>query len=240
MKTETIGFAVDDLTLRGNIYWSGKPKPLATLFLHGWTGAPQDTGAPIMARNGFTCMTFSLSGHNDSDGKLEDQTRAKSLKEVLAAYDFFKSKLPAGTKIAAAGNSYGGYLAALLSAERPLAAIQMRAPANYKDEDFDEPKFLQSGKTSDELLSWRQKALDASQNLALKALSNFKGSVQIIEAQNDDVVPRQTVQNYVNAIVDKSKLDYRLMKDWPHSMGEDQQRNRQYQKLTLDWLKSLV
>lgn len=237
MKKEPVEFQVDGLTLRGKIYWPDEPKPLAVLFLHGWTGLPQDTGAPVLAENGFTCMTFSLSGHGKSDGRLEDQTRAESLKEVLAAYDFFKSRLPAGTRIAAAGNSYGGYFAAMLCTDRPLAAIQMRVPANYPDERFTEQQLGQSGETP-QVFQWRLKPQASDATKSLRGLHAFGGPVQIIEAGNDDVVPHQTVQNYVDAIPDKSKLDYHPMKGWPHSLGEDAGRNRQYQRLTLDWLNS--
>ncbi|HEX5447889.1 MAG TPA: alpha/beta fold hydrolase [Candidatus Saccharimonadales bacterium] len=240
MKSEPLEFEVDGLKLRGNFYGPAPPaKKLAVLFIHGWTGLPNDSAAEFLARHGYISMTFSLSGHNNSDGRLKDQTRQKSLKEVLAAYDFFKSKLPVGARVVSAGNSYGGYLATLLSTERPLAAIQMRVPANYPDARFSAQQ-LNQGSPDPDAMFWRQKELGPDVTRSLKALHNFNGEVQIIEAEADEHVPHQTVQNYVNAIVDKSKLDYHLMKDCSHSLGLDKERNRQYQQLTLDWLDKLA
>src|SRR5665213_2663776 len=141
MPAEPIEFEVGGKKLRGKFFPAKAPaKKLAILFLHGWTGMPNNDAATVMAQNGFAAMVFSLSGHNDSDGRLEDQTREESLREVVAAYDFIKQKLPPGTNIVAAGTSYGSYMAVLLSGERPLAGLQLRVPANYWEDGFDEPQ----------------------------------------------------------------------------------------------------
>jgi esterase/lipase len=240
MSKEPIEFIVDGLTLRGNLFRpAGEEKPVGMLFLHGWTGKPNNEAAAFLAENSYWAMTFSLSGHEGSDGTIEDQTRAKSLKEVLAAYDLFKSKLPADFKIGVPGNSYGGYLAAVLTAERPLACIQMRVPADYTDEGFEE---LRAGKGSEnpEVMKWRHQSRDPNATKSLRALHAFKGPIQIIETELDDVVPHQTVQNYIEAVADKSQLDYHFMKGWPHSLGDDPERNRQYQAILLDWLNKQV
>jgi esterase/lipase len=65
---------------------------------------------------------------------------------------------------------------------------------------------------------------------------DFAGPIQIIEAEKDEVVVSQVVANYKNAVSASTQLEYHLMKDWPHSLGNDEQRNKQFQKLLLDWL----
>lgn len=238
MKISSIEFLVNDNTLRGKIFTAEPPKNLAMLFLHGWTGRPNEPAGEFLAKNGYTCMTFSLSGHNNSDGLLKDQTREKSLQEIVAAYDFFASKLPTGTKICVAGNSYGGYMSSLLSAERPLGAIQMRAPANNPDERFNERQLGQGG-ANPKTMAWREQPRTYQENRALNALHNFSGPVQIIEAENDSRIPRQTIQNYINAISKKDQIEYHFMKGWPHSMGSDPKRNSDYQRVTLAWLEKI-
>ena len=239
MNVKPLEFTVNGLKLRGQIYFAEKPKNLAILFLHGWTGPTNGFAAENMAKNGFTSMIFSLSGHNDSEGKLEDQTREKSLQEILAAYDLFKKELPPNSQIAAVGNSYGGYFAAVLSAERPLAAISMRVPANYRDDLFNEQQLKQSGDIDEDVMKWRQLPLGKEDTRALRAVSNFDAPIQIIEAENDEFVPHQTVQNYVDAVKDKSQLDYHFMKGWPHSIGDSMERNKQFQQILLKWAKSV-
>jgi esterase/lipase len=179
-------------------------------------------------------MTFSLSGHNDSDGDIADQTRQKSLQEVLAAYDLLQVQTK--NKIAVAGNSYGGYLAALLAAERSLAAVSLRVPANYPDEHFDESQLNQRGT----IVDWRELPLEFNTTRSLKAIHDFAGAVQIIEAELDEMVPHQTVQNYVSAVSNKAKLDFHLMKGWPHSISGSQERAEQLQDILLHWLSQKV
>ncbi len=237
MSKTPIEFQVNGLTLRGNIYNPDQNDPkLALLFLHGWTGRPNEAAAAFLANRGFITMTFSLSGHNNSDGELADQTRQKSLQEVIAAYDLLRARTKA--KIVVAGNSYGGYMSALLTAERPLAAVSLRVPANHPDEHFDDK---QLGQLDDVLKQkWREIPLDYNATSSLKALHNFAGPIQIIEAELDEMVPSQTVKNYVNAVTDKSKLDYHLMKGWPHSLGDSQERQRQFRDILLNWLEQKV
>jgi esterase/lipase len=193
----------------------------------------------MLAEKGFSAMTLSLSGHGNSDGKIEDQTRQKSLQETLAAYDLFKSKLPADTKIGVVGNSYGGYMAAILSTQREVACLSIRVPANYPDEGFEQP---QAGRGHDDpaVAKWRLQKLNFNNTRSLNAIHQFKGPIQILEAEKDELIPHQCVQNYVDAVKDKSKLDYQLLKDWPHSMGPDPERNRQYQEILLSWLQQQV
>lgn len=240
MKILPIEFEAGGLILRGKLYEADSPTKLAVLFLHGWTGKPNEDAAKMLAANGFTSMAFSLSGHNDSNGKLEDVTRGGSLQEAIAAYDYFKRLLRGGTRIIAAGSSYGSYLAALLSEEREAAGLSLRVPANYPDENFKEPQLPQapdSGNTT--LAEWRKRMIGYDATRSLKAINKFDGPIQIIEAEEDEIVPHQTVQNYVNAVKDKSKLDYHFMKGWPHSLGTDPARNRQYQEILFDWLLKL-
>ena len=117
MSTEAFEIVVDDQKIRGNFYKpAGDSKKLALLFLHGWTGKPNDGAAKELSGQGFCCLTISFRGHNNSDGRLADITRQKSLDDAIAAYDYLKAKIPEGCGIGVIGNSYGGYQAAMLSA----------------------------------------------------------------------------------------------------------------------------
>src|SRR5581483_9973910 len=99
MRKEKFELEVERLKLRGWLYLPTEPKALAVLFIHGWTGLPNENAAELLAKKGYIAMTFSLSGHNNSDGKIEGQTREKSEKEILAAYDYLKSRLNGLAKI---------------------------------------------------------------------------------------------------------------------------------------------
>lgn len=240
MRIEQIEFEVDGQKLRGHLYKpESEAKKLALLFIHGWTGKPNDNAAEVLANHGFYAMTFSLSGHNDSDGTMESQTRDKSLKEVLAAYDFFKQRLPEGVQIAPVGNSYGGYMSILLSAERPLTAMSLRVASNYVDDHSNE-KQLGQGSENPEVLKWRQLPLDFNATRTLRALHNFTGPIQIMEAELDELVPHQVTMNYLKAAKANKRVEYLVLKNWPHSMGDDPARNKEFQQLLLDWAEKVA
>lgn len=237
---EEIEFSVNGQKLKGRFYKpAGQPKKLALLFIHGWTGKPNDEAAEVMAKNGFWSMTLSLSGHNDSDGKIEDQTRQKSLQEVMVAYDFLKKHIPSNLKIATIGNSYGGYMTLLLTAERPVAAISLRVASNYVDDRFNE-KQLGQGSENKSVFQWRHLELGNKATRALRALHSFKGPIQIIEAELDNAVPHQSTLNYVNAVKSKSQFEYHFMEGWPHSLGDHEARNKQFQKMLLNWSEKVA
>src|SRR5690242_10396970 len=88
------------------------------LFVHGWGGSQiQDLSrARDVAGLGCACVTFDLRGH----GTREISTtvsRAQNLADLVAAYDWMASRPTVDhDAIAVVGVSYGGYLAALLSA----------------------------------------------------------------------------------------------------------------------------
>jgi esterase/lipase len=242
MTEEPVEIIVDGQSLRGKLFTPAENKKnLAILFLHGWTGRPNVDAAKILAANGFTAMTFSLRGHNDSQGDINTLTRADFIRDTETAYDFFADKLPTGTPIFAAGSSFGSYLAAILSTSRPIAGLSLRVPANYPDEGWDEPQIVQAaGFDHPTVFKWRQQPLNFDATKPLRAVHDFSRPVQIIEAEKDELVPHETVQNYMDAITDKSQLEHHLMEGWPHSLGDDEQRNKQYQDILLNWLNKQI
>jgi esterase/lipase len=216
----------------------GNVRNQAILFLHGWTGKPNTRAAKLLAENGYTALTVVFRGHPGSDGDMSTITRQNALDDAIAAYDYLKSNLPEGMPICVTGSSYGGYTAAILSSERKMNGLSLRVAANYPDEGFELP---QEGKGNEDprVAKWRTEKLEAEATKSLRAVHAFKGKIQILEAELDEVIPHQTTQNYVDAASDKLLLDYHLMKGWPHSLGDDEERNKDFQTLLLKWLEKL-
>lgn len=239
MKNQELSFQFKDLTLRGVFCEpEANTKNQAVLFLHGWTGTENANAAAFLAKNGYYAMTFSLPGHNNSDGDINTLTRAKSYDAVCLALESLKSRIPENMPIAVVGNSYGGYMAALVSGSTGVNAISLRVPANYPDAKFDQRQMGQGSEDPD-IMKWRQKLHDHTETRALRALHAFTGKVQIIEAELDDAVPHETVQSYAHAVSDPSNLEFHLLQGWPHSLGIDPERNKQFQTVLYTWLESL-
>lgn len=236
---EPLGIAVEATHLAATLVTPGTLIP-GVLFIHGWGGSQQQylARAREIAALGCVGLTFDLRGHAESRGLYETVSRADNLKDVLAAYDTLVQRRHVDpTAIAVVGSSYGGYLAALLSALRPVRWLALRAPALYYDEGWESPK-LELHRHYD-LQSYRRSPVAVAGNRALQASHAFRGDVLLIESELDDIVPKATLESYRAATTQARSLTYRCIAGADHGLtGESDQRN--YSALLVGWLKEMI
>ncbi|NNM83916.1 alpha/beta fold hydrolase [Candidatus Parcubacteria bacterium] len=229
-------------TLSGNFF----PAPAATenqhaaaLLIHGWKSGQDrmfDTAEMLSKKSGIQCLTFDLRGHGESPGVIDQLSRKNFLDDVLAAYDFLiKQPNVNPNKIGVLGSSFGAYLASLLSARRKIAWMVLRAPADYSDGDLAQPKMLGGDETT--VNEWRMQPKNWNATEALRAVHSFKGKILIVESENDDLVPHQTVQNYVDAVSEKRDMQYALMEGAPHSLSKFPDLKKQFNEIVFEWGK---
>ncbi len=232
-----ISFISDGYKLSGNLFTpSHEPKKIAFLFIQGWTGHQNIEAAQALTRLGFTTMTYDMRGNRESEGNLADFTRADFIGDAVVAYDYLRQQVGNDAAIGVVGSSFGSYTAVLLSEKREAFCLSLRVPASYPDEGFNEPQLAQGD--PDGFMEWRKKKLDYTQNDAFKALHNFNGKVQIIEAEADDLVPSQAPKNYADAITNKIKLTYEVVPNAPHRLANEQLQT-DYEKRLVAWVSSL-
>lgn len=234
-----ISFSSDGYKLAGNLFKAEQPKPLAFLFIHGWTGTGHQNvrAAQRLAGMGYTTLAYDMRGNGESEGDLAAFSRADFVADAVVAYDYLKDQVARETPIVVVGSSFGSYCAVLLTAERGVHGLSLRVPASYPDTGFNAPQLPQAG--SEALHEWRKKALHYSENRAFNTLHEFQGKVQIIEAGADEQVAHQAVQNYVDAVDDQQRLQYEIMKNAPHSLVNEDLQN-QYGLLLVKWVKSFI
>lgn len=76
------------------------------------------------------------------------------------------------------------------------------------------------GQDNFDIMGWRSEQRGPSGTYALKALHDFEGGVLLIESEKDDRICHQTIENYANAVKDKSKLTHVIMSGAPHSIKD--------------------
>jgi dienelactone hydrolase len=165
------------------------------LFIHGWGGdQAEDLGhAEELARLGCICFTFDLRGHADSGADKDAVTRQDSLDDVLAAYDYLVAQpMIDRSAIGVVGTSYGGYLAMLLTALRPVRWLAMRVPALYPDEHWE------------------------------AACTKFRGDVLIVESEKDEQIPREALLSMQAAFRQANSLSHRIIHGATHAMRDPQ------------------
>ena len=239
MSNQEFSFISDGLRLDGTIFYpnnKGNKFP-AILFVHGWTSERKRSYqyAKSLSKLGYVCLLFDMRGHGTSEGDINKATTKEFLDDVLAAFDYLVNVEGADKKnISAVGSSFGGYLVTLLTRKRNISRLVLRVPAEYPNEDFEKSKMQTSGGEDPAVFAWRNRPKKSNETFSLEAISNFKGKVLIIESEKDDVVPHQVMENYINAVKDKSKLTHVVMKNAPHSIKEGPFRD-EVKKILVAW-----
>jgi pimeloyl-ACP methyl ester carboxylesterase len=227
---------VGEMALHGRLLLPDAPPPYAgLLFIHGWGSSQrQDIGkAKQLATLRFACVTFNLRGHARTRTQVETVTRADNLADAVAAYD----RLAAADgvdhqRIGVVGSSYGGYLAVLLTAERPVRWLALQAPALYKDADFDRPK--RQLNLDPDLPAYRRRRLDPDDNRALRAATAFDGDVLLVESEHDSVIPGAVIANYREAFRGAASVTHKVLAGADHGLSSRPLR-RTYGALLVEW-----
>ena len=183
-------------------------------------------------------MTYDMRGNGGSEGNLAEFSRADFIADAATAYDYLKSKVSPDTVIGVAGSSFGSYTAVLLTEQRPVVCMSLRVPASYPDEGLNEPQEAQRTASND-FAEWRKQKLGPNDNRAFKALHDFRGKVQIIEAGADEMVCHQVTENYVNAVANRQQLEYVVMQNAPHRLA-NQELAAEYETLLTNWAKQFL
>ncbi|MGQ0749956.1 MAG: alpha/beta hydrolase family protein [Betaproteobacteria bacterium] len=238
-RIEKIEVAVEAQRLAATLLAPAARIP-GVLFVHGWGGSQEQdlVRAREAAGLGCVCMTFDLRGHVATERDRETVTREDNLRDLLAAYDALVHQPGVDPDaIAVVGSSYGGYLATLLTTQRPVSWLALRAPALYKDADWDKPK--RHCHVDPDLPAYRRRSVPWDQNRALAACASFAGDVLIVESQYDAIIPRAVVRNYMASLCNVRSLTTRVIDDADHGLSTEPAQ-RGYTALLLRWLTEMV
>ena len=239
IRDELVDIAVGELHIAGTLL---APRTLipGVLFVHGWGGNQQQyvARARALAELGCTCLTFDLRGHAQTQSQHETVTREDNLRDVVAAYDLLVAHPSVDpTRMAVVGSSYGGYLAAILASLRPVRWLSLRAPALYKDSDWELPK--RRLKAQQDLDAYRKLAVRPEESRALRACTAFDGDVLIVESEHDVIVPRQVLVNYREACVTARSVTHRVLEGSDHGLSEPSSQEA-YTSLLVSWLGEMM
>ncbi|AKC87650.1 alpha/beta hydrolase family protein [Pseudoxanthomonas suwonensis] len=239
IRLDPVEIAVDDAQVCGTVL-SPAPVLPGVLFVHGWGGSQEhDLGRARQAAGiGCVCLTFDLRGHERTAAQWETVSRPQNLEDLLAAYDWFASRpnVDPGA-IAVVGISYGGYLASLLTEQRPVRWLALRSPAIYKDQGWELPK--RRLHEDPDLYAFRRRPLPWQENRALRACRAFAGDVLLVEAEYDETVPHPVIDNYATAFSRAGSLTRRRIAGADHAFsGKPEQKA--YTDVLVGWLTEMV
>jgi uncharacterized protein len=238
-RDEVLEIRVGDHRIAGTLIVPDMRMP-GVLFLHGW-GANQAqyaARAREIAALGCACLTVDMLGHASTEGQRGTVTREHNLQDALAAYDALaREGAVDDDQIAVVGSSYGGYLATILTSLRPVKWLALRAPALYKDSDWDAPKLaLRQAQSLD---AYRRLSLTSTDNRALTAAAAYTADVLIVESEKDLVIPHEVIQNYRHAFAQSHSLTYRVIAGADHGLTDPSCRQA-YTTLLVNWITEMI
>ena len=237
-RANTVDIPVDGKHIAGTLVGPDTLVP-GVLLVHGWDGSQEQyiARAHEIAAMGCICLTFDLRGHVRHQGDRDKVTREDNLRDLLAAYDALVGhpSVDPGA-VAIVGSSYGGYLAAIATALRPVRWLGLRVPALYEDADWDTPK---SALNRERLAAYRRRELEPETNRALLACTRFRGDVLIVESEHDDLVPHPVIQNYKSACTRAQSVTYRVIAGADHALSQKSWQQN-YTSLLVHWMTEMV
>ena len=213
-------------SLHARLFGPAERRP-GVLFIHGLHSTQAGYGEraeAVAGELGAICLTFDLGGHGESEGSQPALSLADHIGDVVAAYDRLVAERDVDPgRIGVAGASYGGYLAAVLTARRPVARLAIRAPALYADADVPLPPGA------------RWHAVGEGPNAALDAVRAFGGPFLVVESGRDTVVPADMVHAYLGAA---PRARHVVMADAEHALHEPAWR-AEFLALLVDFFRGL-
>ncbi|MES2941509.1 MAG: alpha/beta fold hydrolase [Pseudomonadota bacterium] len=237
-RLKHIQIPMGDRTINGTLVAPDTVVPGA-LLVHGWDGSQEQylARAHAIAALGCICLTIDLRGHASDKEHRNTVTREDNLNDMLSAYDLLVSHPAVDSRsVVLIGSSYGGYLAAVLSALRPVRWMALRAPALYKDDDWLVPK---QDLDRQEIARYRSMKLEPDSNRALAASSKFKGDVLLVESEEDHIVPHTVFENYRTAFVYSQSMTYRVLAGADHSLSKPES-SEAYTATLVKWMKEMM
>lgn len=237
-RHRTIQIPSGDRTIAGTLVAPDTVVP-GVMLVHGWDGSQEQylARAHAIAALGCICLTFDLRGHARDKAHRDTVTREDNLNDMLAAYDLLTGH-PAvdANSVVVVGSSYGGYLATILSALRPVRWMALRAPALYKDDDW-----LVSKQHLDrqEIARYRALKLEPDSNRALAASAIFEGDVLLVESEMDHIVPHPVIENYRAAFLRTRSMTYRVIRGADHALARPEW-SEAYTTMLVNWMSEML
>ena len=238
-RDEVLEIAVGPRAIAGTLVVPDARMP-GVLFLHGWGGNQSQYAARAreIAALGCACLTVDLRGHALTEPDRPSVTREDNLQDALAAYDrLVRESVVDDDEVAVVGSSYGGYLGTILTTLRPVKWLALRAPALYRDADWDVPK--QKLRKLQGLDAYRRERVAATANRALAAASAYRGDVLIVESGHDERIPHAVIDNYREAFANVRSLTYRVLDAADHGLTHPASRQA-YTTLLVNWITEMI
>lgn len=239
-KIREVKIPVEDQFMDGSLYFPDTTeKPILSVVIFHGRGSQKSRytdRAEALAQNGFITLIFSFRGCGESDGDFSDQTPAMGLQDGIAAYDFLAKQNNVDTnRIGVWGGSFGGYIAALLTNERPVHSLILAAPALYRNDWWDTVlEKLSEGESQN-----YRNGTNFSDNRAIVAIQKYTGPILLIRHEFDEVCPKAQTQSYLQNAKSSTMTKEVVISNLGHRLEKPEHR-KESNDATVEWFKNTL
>ena len=184
MKRKTFELPYGDYLLKGDIYTNARVE-YSTIILHGAGQSSRATFSRLrdhLCLNGLPSVCFDFVGHGKTGGNIRETTlrgRTEQAAEVIK----HKCQQP----LTIIGASMGAYSAVKLTERFAVENLILLVPAVYTPQVYDVPFGPRFSAIIREPQSW-------ANSDAFATLATFSGSMTIIAAEFDEVIPIKLIE----------------------------------------------
>jgi esterase/lipase len=232
-----------------------QPSP-AIIFVHGFIGSKVGEhrmfvkAANYFSNKGFVCFRFDFSGCGESEGDYKDVTVSKQINELKSAIHYVSQMIEVDpNNIIIIGHSLGGALTALTAYQFPLIKdIILWSPvANpYTDitsitgKEAEHTAQIQGYSDYKGFLLSKSFFNDLKNHQPLKTIQSFPGSVFVVHGTNDEDIPCQHAESYIQALpeTEHQKFGYSFINEADHTFSNTKWENELFNK-SFDWLQTV-
>lgn len=193
--------------LKGDVCRIGDDK-LKILFLHGAGTSNRKRYKSLqefLMEYGEGSCVFDFIGHGETGGDLSKSTLSERTAQALKVIEAQKIATP----LILVGASMGAYTAVKISNVKEVGKLILFVPAMYSSEAYDIPFDDRFSHIIRKEKSWLESD-------AWSILSNFKGELLVIQAGQDDVIPKELVDKVFESTQTAKKKELYVVPDAPH------------------------
>ena len=240
--TNTFEIACTNYSIKADWY-EGESTDNIILILMGFTSSrPRQTVFTEYMVNALasSALVIDYTGHGESPFDLKDTRPAQHVLEVIYAFEWIKTNYP-NANITVVGNSYGSFLATHLTQYRSFENLILRAPAIYRPEalhDLWSVRFNDEERYRQSITKYRTNPDELRANPLLATTNSpFQGRTLVVVHEDDEVIPRQTSDAYVEAF----GADSFIAEGFRHAVsqsGISEEELNSYHEQIARWLKA--
>ncbi len=235
MRTEQVAFKSEGERLAGVLHLPQKINPPCVIASHGLLSSKESEKYMAMgerlSREGIAMLRFDFRGIGESEGRAEDDTVSRRIRDLGAAIEFVRSRRDLGNRIGLLGSSLGGYVSLLKAAQGVgIEAVVIWATPLQMDD-------LRSNKgTEGYPLPAEAFFQDLPKHRLLPLLPKVSHCL-VIHGEKDELVPVDQAWEIFKGLDDPKEIH--ILEGADHRLTDPTVRSRAIE-LTTEWFKRFL